>query len=169
MRQVLDTVTLQEPCGSVVGRGPGLPWTPGPEWSCHLGRRMRGKEGLAMCLVLEEGSSLGQGWTASEGELGTLRLAREGSGFLGFGGREPPTHHPRRKEGLDVGTSGSPRPSGHSSSPSRPLHRKLSLQRENRWWMPLHLPTRSVPSRYPPPPKPLLSANAFERRLALGP
>lgn len=44
-----------------------------PQWEDE------GNGGLGMCLALEEGSGLGQGWRASEGEVGTLRLAGEGS------------------------------------------------------------------------------------------
>lgn len=130
---------------------------------------VRGKEEAGHVPGSGGGLGLGQGWRASEGELGTLRLAGEGSGLLGFGGKRAPTHHPTREEGLDVGASGSPWPSGHSSGPSQPLHRKPSLQRESRWQMPLHLPTRSVPSRYLPPPRPLLSASPFEQRPGLRP
>lgn len=60
----------------------------GPVWSCHS-ERMRRREGLGKCLALEEGLGFGQGWRASEGEVGTLRLAGEGACTPGVGvGRE---------------------------------------------------------------------------------
>ena len=143
--------------------GAALTWTPGSVWSGHS-RTRRGKGEAGHVPGSGGGAGPGQGWRASEGEMDTLRLAGEGSGLPGFRGKTAPTCHPERKEGLAVAASGSPWPSGHSSSPSRPLHRKPSLQRESRWRMPFHLPTRPVPSRSLPPPRPLPSANPVEQR-----
>lgn len=112
--------------------GAALTWTPGSVWSGHS-RTRRGKGEAGHVPGSGGGAGTGQGWRASEGEMGTMRLAGEGSGLPGFQGKTAPTRHPKRKEGLAVAASGSPWPTGHSSSPSRPLHRKPSLQRESRW------------------------------------
>lgn len=103
--------------------------------------------GLGTCLVLEEGSGLGQSGRASEAEMGTPRLAVEGGLYSWSLSRwgEWNTNHPRRREALAIGTSGSQTPSGHSSSPSLPLQGKPPLHGESRWWMPPHLPLQHAP------------------------
>lgn len=51
------------------------------------------------------------------GELGTLRLAGEGSGLLGFGGKRAPTHRPKREEGLAVEPQGAQGPVANPLAP----------------------------------------------------
>lgn len=112
-------------------------WTPepGPVWSCHSGK-MRRREGAGH--VPGSGGGVGRcprlkGPRRRTGHPETAGGGSCPSGSLSGWGESPPMTPEGEKAWLLE-------PSGHSSSPSRPLHRKPSLHEEGRWRMLLHLP-----------------------------